>query len=53
MALAKLCSMLGQHEIGRNLHCHFHAFIVDHKAREGSREEALSVRENLVRIGMF
>ena len=53
MALAKLCVMVRQDDLARNQNnFQFQAFIVDHQARKGSREEAQLVRETLRRMGM-
>ena len=52
MALAKLCSMLQEHPFARQMYgFHFKAFIVDHKAREGSAEEANVVKDGLNHMG--
>ena len=48
MALASLCSQLSEND-PRFLP--FKAYIVDHRFRSGSREEALSVKSNLDELG--
>ena len=53
MALAKLCSMLNQSLSAKSPSFRFHAFIVNHKAREGSKEEAIQVRSNIARLGIM
>ena len=50
MALARLCSgpkTNTKHSVD------FHAFIVDHKARAGSAEEAKLVASRLQKLGML
>ena len=50
MALATLCRKLQQR--GRHLiRPRFHAFVVDHKARPGSGEEAAVVASRLNQMG--
>lgn len=43
MALAALCSRLDD--------CSFHAFVVDHGARQGSEKEAEAVKREVTRLG--
>ena len=52
MALAKLCCMLQEYPFARQIYgFRFKAFIVDHRAREGSTEEANIVKDRLSRMG--
>ncbi|KAL6719362.1 hypothetical protein ACLMJK_003601 [Lecanora helva] len=49
MALAKLCALLREDPFVRQTYrFRFKAFIVDHRAREGSREEASMVQKSLI-----
>jgi hypothetical protein len=52
MALAYLCSTIQTLPSAAvdNVRFRFHPFIVDHKAREGSTEEAHKVAQNLKAI---
>lgn len=48
MALAGLCSQLRAHDIRFPV---FKAYIVDHKARSNSGDEARAVKDNLKLLG--
>ena len=52
MALAQLCTILQKYPHASSDY-HFHAFIVDHKAREESGLEAILVRQRLYRMGTY
>ena len=53
MALVKLCSMFNEYDFARRTYkLHIQAFIVDHKAREGSRWEAIQVKNSVMRMGI-
>ena len=49
MALAKLCADVGNHR----LQPRFYAFVVDHGARPGSKDEAEITRLRLRSLGAF
>ncbi len=52
MALAALCSSLTNHPPAkRRYDFQFRAFIIDHKAREGSSDEVERVRNRLYKMG--
>ncbi len=51
MALARLC--IGPKNSGTKRFIDFHAFIVDHKARAGSTEEAKLVASRLQEWGII
>jgi hypothetical protein len=51
MALARLCSGLKIHE--KTFDWNFHAYVVDHAAREGSKDEAERVAERLDRMSRY
>ena len=54
MALATLCSMLKENEFARKIYnFNFQAFVVDHRARDGSGIEAAIVKAKLLRMGIF
>ena len=55
MALATLCRQMRkkQREDGTGLIFKFRAFIVDHKARDGSTDEAALTRQRLQALGMI
>ncbi len=48
MALAQLCAMLQRNAHAFSEQHHFQAFIVNHKARERSQEEAAMVKARLL-----
>ncbi|KAI1343789.1 adenine nucleotide alpha hydrolases-like protein [Xylariaceae sp. FL0016] len=56
MALAYLCSQARNYDkrlfVSDNPVNHFRAFIVDHRAREGSEKEAIAVRAELRKLGL-
>lgn len=51
MALATLCADLSDEINDDDDTDVFTAFIVDHRLRKGSRDEALAVQENLYKLG--
>lgn len=52
MALSALCVALTRYPPAKErFDFQFHAFIIDHKAREGSSEEVERVRQRLRRMG--
>lgn len=55
MALAWLCSRLVEErkQLTPGRLCQFHAFIVDHKAREGSSDEARITKQRLHGMGKY
>ena len=52
MALSALCVALTRYPPAKErFDFQFHAFIIDHRAREGSSEEVERVRQRLRRMG--
>lgn len=50
MALAQLCAMLQRNQLAFPEYQYIRAFVVDHKAREGSQLEVNMVKSRLLRL---